>query len=154
MPTGHYRYLRAPLGLSSSADEWRRHSHRAIQGFPFTKKIVNDILVWGSNLLELYDRIRLIAKHCEELNIALSRKKFEIRSEISFAGLLLTEKGVKPDWARVSALSDFPVPKDVTGVRSFLGWANQLSRFVPDFAHMTVNLRALTAKKNAFQMAA
>ena len=35
-------------------------------------------------------------------------------------------------------------------MRSFLGLANQLSGFVPDFAHMTVNLHALTPKKNAF----
>ena len=47
------------------------------------------------------------------------------------------------------SLSRFPVPRDVTGVRSFLGLANQLSGFVPDFAHMTVKLRELTAKKNA-----
>ena len=151
LPTGHYRYLRAPMGLSSSSDQWCRHSDRAIQGFPFTKKIVDYILVWASNLPELYDRIRLIAKRCETLNIALSQKKFEIGSEISFAGLLLTGKGVNPDPARVTALSDFPVPKDVTGVCSFLGLANQLSGFVPDFTHMKVNLRALTAKKNVFQ---
>ena len=42
------------------------------------------------------------------------------------------------------------VPKDVTGVRSFLGLANHLSGFAPDFARMTVNFRALTGKKNAF----
>ena len=74
-----------------------------------------------------------------------------IGNEISFASLLLTEKGVKPDPARILALSDFPVLKDVTGVRSFLGLANQLSGFVPDFAHMSVHLRVLTAKKNVFQ---
>ena len=28
--------------------------------------------------------------------------------------------------------------------------ANQLSGFVPDFTHMSVHLRVLTAKKNAF----
>ena len=150
LPTGCYRYLRAPIRLGSSSDEWFHHSDRAIQGFPFTKKIVDDILVWASNLPELYDRKRLIARRCEELNIALSRKKNENGSKILFAGLLLTEKEVKPDPACVSALSDFPVPKEVTVVRSFLGLANQLSGFVPDFAHMTVNLRALTAKKNAF----
>ena len=61
-----------------------------------------------------------------------------------------TKKGVKPDPVRALALLDFPVPKGITGVRSFLGLANQLSGFVPDFAHMTVNLCALTAKKNAF----
>ena len=35
-------------------------------------------------------------------------------------------------------------------MRPFLGLANQLSGFVPDFAHMTVKLRELTAKKNTF----
>ena len=48
---------------------------------------------------------------------------------------------------RIVALSEFPIPKDITGVRSFLGLANQLSGFIPDFAHMTVKL---TSKKNAF----
>ena len=150
LPSGRYRYLRALMGLSSSSDEWCRHSDRAIHGLLFTKKIVDDILVWGSSLPELYDRIRVIAARCNDLNIALTKKKFVIGNEISFAGLLLTEKGVKPDPARILALSEFPRPKDVTGVRSFLGLANQLSGFVPDFAHMSVNLRALTAKKNIY----
>ena len=61
LPSGRYRYLRAPMGLSSSSDEWCRHSDRAIHGLPFTKKIVDDILVWGSSLPELYERIRVIA---------------------------------------------------------------------------------------------
>ena len=55
---------------------------------------MDDILVWGSSLPELYERIRKIAARCDTLNIALSKKKFVIGNEISFAGLLLTEKGV------------------------------------------------------------
>ena len=81
-----------------------RHSDRAIHALPFTKKIVDDILVWGSSLLELYERIRIIASRCDALNIVLSKKKFVIGNETSFAGLLLTEKGVKPDPARISCL--------------------------------------------------
>ena len=148
LPSGRYRYMCSPMGLSSSSDKYCCHSDLAIHGLPFTKKIVDNILVWGSSLPELYDCIRVIAARCNELNIALSKKKFVIGNEILFAGLLLTEKGVKPDPARISALLEFPRPKDVTGVRSFLGLANQLSGFVLDFAHMSVNLRALTAKKN------
>ena len=75
LPSGRYRYLRAPMGLSSSSDEWCRHSDRAIHGLPFTKKIVDDILVCGSSLPELYERIRIIASRCDSLNIALSKKK-------------------------------------------------------------------------------
>ena len=150
LPSGRYRYLRAPMGLSCSSDEWCRHSDRAIEGLHFARKIVDDILVWATELPQLHERIKVIADRCKDLNIILSRKKFEIGSEISFAGLLLSEKGVKPDPKRIEGLVEFPVPKDVTGVRSFLGLANQLSGFVPDFAHMSVKLRELTAKKSAF----
>ena len=138
------------MGLSSSSDEWCRHSDLAIEGLPYARKIVDDILVWANDLPELRQSVSVIAEKCRELNIILSKKKFELGPEISFAGLLLNSHGVKPDPVRIIALTDFPLPKDVTGVRSFLGLANQLAGFVPDFAHMTVKLRELTAKKNAF----
>ena len=38
LPSGIYRYLRAPMGLSLSSEEWCRHSDRAIEGMPFAKK--------------------------------------------------------------------------------------------------------------------
>ena len=84
------------------------------------------------------------------MNIILSKKKFQICSELPFAGLVISAKGISPDPERTRALSDFPNPKDITGVRSFLGLANQLSGFVPDFAHMTVALRGLTGKNASF----
>ena len=46
LPSGRYRYLRAPMGLSSSSDEWCGHSDRVV-GFPWCKKIVDDILIWA-----------------------------------------------------------------------------------------------------------
>ena len=72
------------------------------------KKIVDDIFVWGSSLPELFERIRVIASHCSNLIIALSKKIFVIGNEISFASLSLTEKGVKPDPARILACQTFP----------------------------------------------
>ena len=150
LPSGRYRYLRAPMGLSLSSDEWCRQSDRAIESLSFTKKIVDDILIWADTMPTLIERIRIVAKRCQEINIILSKKKFQIGSELPFAGLVISAKGISPDPERTRALSDFPVPKDVTGVRSFLGLANQLSGFVPDFAHMTVALRGLTGKNASF----
>ena len=48
------------------------------------------------------------------------------------------------------AISNFPKPKDVSGVRSFLGLANQFQSFLPDLAHNTRLMRSLLSKKNAF----
>ena len=72
LPSGRYQYLRAPMGLSSSSDKWCRHSDRAIEGMPFAKKIVDDILIWATDLPTLYDRVRAMAARCADLNIALS----------------------------------------------------------------------------------
>ena len=115
----------------------------------FAKKIVDDILVWATDLPTLYDRVKSIAKRCADLNIALSRKKLSVRTKLSFAGLIFSAEGINPDPERIVS-SNFPVRKDVTGLRSFLGLANQLYGFVPDFAHMTVKIREPTAKKNTF----
>ena len=150
LPSGRYRYLRAPMGLSSSSDEWCRHSDTVLEGLPYARKIVDDILVWAETMPQLVDRVKIIAERCKKINIVLSRKKFEIGSEIAFAGLMISARGIKPDPERIKALTKFPAPRDISGVRSFLGLANQLSGFVPDFAHMTVRLRELTSKKNAF----
>ena len=62
----------------------------------------------------------------------------------------MSDEGVKPDPDRTSALSNFPVLTDQTGVRSFLGLCNQLTFFVPDYQHDTVALRQLTGKGRPF----
>ena len=104
------------MGLSSSSDEWCRHSDQAIFGLPWAKKIVDDILVWASSITELLERLRTISKRCERLKIVLSRTKLEVGSEIPFAGLIFSDSGIRPDPLRVQALAEFPVPKDITGV--------------------------------------
>ena len=53
LPSGRFRYLRAPMGLSSSSDKWCRHSDRVVEGFPWCQKIVDDILIWASTPSEL-----------------------------------------------------------------------------------------------------
>ena len=64
LPSGRYRYLRAPMGLSSSSDEWCRHSDRVVEGLPWCSKIVDDILIWASSPSELEKRIFEVVKRC------------------------------------------------------------------------------------------
>ena len=45
---GRCRYLRAPMGLNASSDEWCRHSEKLIEGLPRAMKIVDDIITWAS----------------------------------------------------------------------------------------------------------
>ena len=71
-------------------------------------------------------------------------------SRLKFAGFVVSDKGVTADPDKVSAIPDFPTPKNVTEIWSFLGLVQQLSQFAPDLAHMTVAIRSLLKKNNAF----
>ena len=68
LPSGRYRYLRAPMGLFSSSDEWCRHSNRVVEGFPWCKKIVDDILIWAPSLAALEDRLHKVLQRCRDLH--------------------------------------------------------------------------------------
>ena len=84
LPSEHYGYLRFPQGL-----KWCRKSDVAIEGLPWARKLVNDIIISASNICELSLRTNEITSHCEKLNIILSKKKFVIREEISFTGYVI-----------------------------------------------------------------
>ena len=81
----------------------------------------------------------------------LYKKEFVIGSTLPFAGYIVSDHGVQPNQDIVAAIRNFPSPKDQTGIKSFLGLANQLNFFIPDFAHHTKLMRELLGIGKVFQ---
>ena len=65
---------------------------------------------------------------------------------MKFFGLILLRQGVLPDPAKIEALRKLPEPRDEKLLQSFLGMVNCLSRFNPNIASLTHNLRELLKK--------
>jgi hypothetical protein len=78
LPTGKYRYTRAPMGLSSSSDEFCKRTDDAIRGIPGVIKVVDDILIQASSYKQLEERLRLVLQRCRMRNITLSRTKVKL----------------------------------------------------------------------------
>ena len=57
---------------------------------------------------------------------------------------------MKPDPRKIEAVKNLPEPKSEALLQSFLGILNYLSRFSPNIAKMTCNLRALLKKGTEF----
>ena len=76
--------------------------------------------------------------------MTISRKKLELGTELGFAGHIVSHNGIRPDDDKYKAIKEFPAPKNLKDLRSFLDLANQLAAFVPDLAHMSAGLRLLT----------
>ena len=150
LESGRYRYKKAVMGLNSSSDEFCYRSDKAFAGHKGTMKIVDDGITGGRGLEHLEQRLTKLLDDCREQNITLSKRKFFIGSSVHFAGHIVSADGVKPDPNKLMSLRQFPKPRNVTELRSFLGLVNQLGVFLPDIAHLTSDLRELLQKNTAY----
>lgn len=103
-----------------------------VTGHQWAKKIVDDAIIWAPTLEELQSRANIILEHCRDLNITISPKKLELGKDITFAGHIVSQSGIRPDDSKYKAIVEFLTPSNVSQVRLFLGLANQLTAFRPN----------------------
>ena len=71
--------------------------------------------------------------------------------KVSFLGYFVSKKGVTMDPAKIEAVRNWPKPKNVTEIRSFLGLAGYYRRFVKDFLKITRPMTNLMKKDKKFE---
>ena len=105
---------------------------------------MDDILVYGSNQQEHNDRLHATLKRLQDAGVTLNKNKCEFnKTELRFLGHHIGPAGLGADQSRVSAVVNMEAPHDISGIRRFLGMANQLGRFVPNLTQLTHPLREL-----------
>ena len=86
---------------------------------------MNDVLIFGKDSNEHHSRVDDVLKKLQTAGVTLNDKCKFAQTTIKFWGHIIDQEGVQPDPEKVSAISLFEPPKDVKGVRHFLGMANQ-----------------------------
>ncbi len=97
LPNGKYRYKRAPMGLSSSTDEWNICSDTAVAGLKGIAKEVDDILIQVPDYPTLWTRLKGRLEKCKEHGITISKQKIEMGDTIKFTGYIISRAGIAPD---------------------------------------------------------
>lgn len=64
--------------------------------------------------------------------------------------MIISQDGVSADPSKVQGIKDFPIPANITDLRSFFGLANQLGSFLPDLSGHLEPLRQLLRPKNSW----
>ena len=120
------------------------------------KPFANDILIWGDgSTIEAatsnHDaRLSALLERCQQKHIKLNVDKFQLRkTELSYMGVTLTDKGVKPDPWKQDSIQAMPAPTNKE-VRRLLGVVTHLSRFSEDLSTKSEPLRMLLKKDVAF----
>ena len=79
-----------------------------------------------------------------------SRKYILFARQTNYLGHVISERRVSVDPNKISAIREWPAPKNATDVRSFLNTASYYRRFVRDFASIAAPLHRLTEKGASF----
>ena len=115
---------------------------------------INDLLIFTkSDNQEEHDRIVLEAlRQLEKHDLFVKPEKCSFRvKEVKFLGMTISAEGIKMNDDKVQAILEWPTPKTVRGVCSFLGLANFYRRFIKDYAQVAHPLNDLTKKDQSFE---
>ena len=151
------KWNRMPFGISVAPEEFQRRMDENLEGLDGVKAIANDILTWGDGetieeaIVNHDKRLLTLLERCKQKNIKLKKEKFQLwKTELSYMGVVLTDKGVKPDPKKQNCVQSMPAPTNKYEVRRLLGAVTYLSRFSKDLSTKTEPLRTLLKKETAF----
>ena len=149
-PWGRYRYRTAPQGYLAAGDAYTRRFDEIIHDIPNKTKCVDDTILWGDDLRDIFLKTCYFLERCGNNGITLNPNKFQFgKDTVDFAGFVITNEHVKPSEKYLKAIEEFPTPTDITGVRSWFGLINQVS-YAYSLNNELAPFRELLKPKNKF----
>ncbi|KAL7292688.1 hypothetical protein TKK_0013812 [Trichogramma kaykai] len=148
-----YQYTVVPFGLKISSSALNRAAEHVLKGLE-NKVIafVDDWLIISPNIDEHLKDIDELFTRIEREGVTVNLSKFEpARKEIKFVGFILTPQGLSIDKNKVSAIHEYPTPRNATEVKGFLGLINFNSRFTSQLAACSTPLIELTKKETEWR---
>ena len=143
-PLGHFRFCRLPFGVSSGPEIFQRKMEQLLSGCEGVVIYLDDILVFAQTAAEHNRRLAVVQKVLKEAGVTINEDKSEYRKgQLTFLGHLVSANGIKPGPDKVAALQGMPDPSNTSELRSFLGLATYLSKFVPSWSEVAAPLTNL-----------
>ena len=145
---GLRRYTRLFFGINSAAEVFNETIKKTLCGLNGTINISDDILIFGrdqtehdQNLIETLNRLR-------DCGLTLNKSKCELnKTSVEYFGHVFNAQGVSASPTKLNTIKSIESPKSASELRSLLGLTNYCgSKFVPDYATLTHDLRQLTHK--------
>ena len=152
-PKGLFEFTVMPFGLVNAPATFERLMEVTLSGLHWQTCLIyiDDIIVFGPDFRTHISRLSEVLNRIRKAGLKLSPKKCKLlHSKVEFLGHVVSREGISTDPSKVKAIQDWPIPLDLTGVRSFLGTCSYYRRFIKGYANIAKPLHQLAEKNRKF----
>ncbi|GBG69643.1 hypothetical protein CBR_g4472 [Chara braunii] len=150
---GHFEWVVMPFGLTNAPTTFQAvmtNEFRAMLD-RFVLVYLDDILIYSRSLEDHLGHLRRVLETLRRAKYKANRDKCEfVRQELEYLGHFVTPEGISPLSDKIQAIQEWPEPRNVTDVRSFLGLAGYYQRFIKGYSKIVAHLNKLQCEDRPF----
>ena len=146
---GSFEWQVMPFGLTNALSAFQHFMNDIFSDLLDVHVIVylDDILIFSENPADHKKHVCEVLRrlHLHGLYVHPDKCFFSVDT-VNYLGFILSQDGLKMYPGKVQAIMDWPEPRKVKDIQSFLGFANFYRHFIPDYSAIVVPLTCLTQK--------
>ncbi|CAF1673354.1 unnamed protein product, partial [Adineta ricciae] len=130
---GLYEFNVMPFGLTNAPATFQRLMDVVLAGLKWQCCLVyiDDVVIYSPTFEQHLVDLEKVFQALKEANLTLKASKCQFcRQEMHYLGHVVTSKGIKPDPNLIKSVIEFPQPKKIKDIQSFLGLTGYYRRFI------------------------
>ncbi|GBG63373.1 hypothetical protein CBR_g37731 [Chara braunii] len=148
---GHYEFTVMSFGLTNAPGTFQRAMNDIFGDIleQYVLVYLDDILVYSRTLEEHLRHLRdfLDRLRGHGFYAKLSKCRFA-QHKVDFLGHYVSDEGLHMNYAKITAIAEWPAPTSAKQVRSFLGLTSYYSNFIQGYARYSYVLTSTLLRKN------
>jgi hypothetical protein len=151
---GHYEYTVMPFGLTNAPATFQALVNSVLREYldHFVVAYLDDILIYSETLEEHEEHVKKVLRKLAEHQLACKPEKCEFSVQrTGFLGCVISPGRIEMEDGKVTSILEWPEPKNVKELQSFLGLANYYRQFIEGYSKIAEPLTGLTRKNLIYE---
>jgi Reverse transcriptase (RNA-dependent DNA polymerase) len=146
---GSFEWLVMPFGLTNVPGGFQKFLNGIFSDLLNVYVIIylDDILIFSDNEDDHFQHVFEVFKQLQKHGLYANGKECDFHSEsVNYLGHMIRPNRLQIDPAKVKVIQDWPEPRKVKDIQSFLGFANFYRQYIYNYSNIVVLLIQLTWK--------